>query len=50
MCAHPLFAGFDELKIMREDTGDGRELMKKASQIFIDAMNKTIEAYSSPVG
>ena len=52
MCAHPLFSGigFDELKTMREDTGDGQELMKKVGKIFTDAMNKTVEAISSLVG
>ena len=31
MCTHPLFtgSGFEELKIMREEEGDGDELIKK---------------------
>ena len=42
MHAHPLFAGigFDELKMIREDKGDGHELMKKSSHISVDAMKK----------
>ena len=35
---------------MHEDAGDGHELMTKASHTFIDAMNKTAEVDSSPVG
>ena len=52
MCACPLFAviGFDELKTMREDTGNVQELMKKVGKIFIDAMNKMAEDISSLVG
>ena len=52
MCAHPLFAGigFEELKTIREDSSDGHKLMKKASNVFVDAMNKTAEVNSSPVG
>ena len=52
MHAHTLFAGigFEELKTMGEDTGDENELMKEAIHVFIDPVNKTAEADSSPVG
>ena len=52
MRAHPLFAGivFDELKIVRENTGDGQVLMKTAGQMVMDATNKTAEERSSLVG
>ena len=35
---------------MREAEGDGDELMKQASELCIEAMTKTAEAESSPVG
>ena len=52
MCAHILFtgSGFEELKIIREAEVDGNELMKQASELFVEAMTKTLEVESSPVG
>ena len=52
MRAHPLFAGigFDELKMAREGTGDGKELMKTAGQVLIGYTSKTAEEHSSLVG
>ena len=52
MCAHILFtgSGFEELKIIREAEVDGIELMKQASELFVEAMTKTLEVESSPVG
>ena len=52
MIAHPLFAGsgFEELKIIREEEGDGDTLFEAASEFFLEAMVKTTEDESSPAG
>ena len=52
MRAHPLFTriAFEELKIMCDYIGDGYELMKKSSHLFIDSMNKMAESDSLTVG
>ena len=52
MCTHLLFAGsgFEELKIIREAEGDGDELMKQGSELFVEAMTNTSEVESSPAG
>ena len=46
MYTHPLFSesGFEELKIMHEEEGDGDGLVEKASEFFLYAMAKTTEA------
>lgn len=43
-------SGFEELKIIREEEGDGDTLLEAASEFFLEAMVKTSEDESSPAG